>query len=145
MTLVSLIPLFLSFLLSLSNVFLGLKISWGSDSKAYLHLVFAIMIVGLNILGSLWTIIVTKQQLEQLALHSKKKENFASFNRKREDCVRLSLVLIGISVVSILTGTSSSAGEIPWIHAAIGISLSTVSGFCLTQWIGYSNRLSAVQ
>lgn len=137
-----LIFLFVGFALTAFNIILGLKLSWNHADNSELHLISAIIIVVSNLIGCFGLIAFTKRQMEEVALKGKVKD-LQNLAKNREACIRISLLVIGISIISLITGTASQAGEIPWIHGVLGFALFISSLVCIYRWLLLDRRYAS--
>ncbi len=126
-------------LLSLINIIMGIQLTQSASQDSSVHLAIALSVAVLHLLGSLFMMIFTKKKFEELALISDFSK-VSTLQRSRETNIRISLTAVGVSIVSILTGTSSSSDDIPWIHAIIGCTLCAVSFLNWIKWVYYLHQ-----
>ncbi len=124
---------------ALWNIFSGWQLSQNSISSAEMHLIRGVLTTTFCILGNILCISESSTQsmlirIKLSALDDSTLE-FKKFSESKKQAQFWAWLSIGLVIPSLITGTSSQAGSIPFVHAILGVSVViSYLGALLSWW-----------
>lgn len=118
MKIIGLILNFVGLLASLATAFVGWNLSQEPEADASIHLFLAFLI--------LITLI-----LSQILLLKSTQHITAD---KRDKCLAPAFAVIALSLLSLMTGSISHAGQLPILHGLLGIGICFASANAFIRW-----------